>query len=209
MSASHFAFGHFSCSHLAMWHFAGSGGVLFFHGKGSIHAVDWTLPIGGASAGQAIVHLPMALQSDAPHVIAARRVAASGVIEAGNQVYAFAQADQAGELMPPPIERPQDASVRQVGGQLTLEFTWDPQHAAAQAEWFEIYRDEPDGRLNVQSPVATLQAVCGQLEYLLVLPADQGRPRRLGICACSGPDLGPLAVVSVPSVASLPNPILQ
>lgn len=204
MSKSHIPFGYFTPHHACPWRLANSGGTLFYTGPEVDH-VDYSSAIAGIAADNDTVFLPLSLERNCSVVLAARRVAASGLIESNTHVLAKISVDSAGRLI---HSLPTIFDLTLTASKVTtlVEFSCSPDSSQVQPTLFEIFTDNGCGVLNVDAPAATISGVSGQRDYRLTLPLLP--PILIGMRPRYHEQAGPLVTARLAIAAPPPSPAL-
>ena len=172
-----------------------SGGQLrIYHGLGSAEEIDYATPVAVAGEDDTYVSLLLAMAAGDRHFLGARAVSVAGIEEQNTHVVCWAEVDQAGSLLPPPLARPDNLTARALGNAvLAIGFSYYSAPPYVAAESFEVLSDGGTGQLDMDNPVAVAPARQSG-EYNVQVSAEV-LPARFAVRARVGEHLGPLSAV--------------
>jgi hypothetical protein len=181
------------------------GHYRIYHGLGDSGNIDYTSPIALAAGDSPTASLVLPLAYGQRHFLAARAVSPVGVEEQNTHVVCCAEVDSSGRLLPPPL-----AAVSELTaclwpeGLISVGFSYRPPPGYAAAEQFEVLSNRGSGVLDLQTPLATIQA--GVLaEYEAAVPADI-LPAMFAVRVCSQGRKGPVGL-TVTVTSPQPEPV--
>jgi len=187
-----------------------SGGYYdIFRGVASPAAIDWHSPIASvpAGTGQAVL-VGLGHEIGVQYLYGIRAVSEAGIEECGTQAVACVELDAEGQLLSPPLARPEELTVRLTReGMILLGFSHQVPPGYAAAELFDVFSDGGSGELDLQTPLATVPNAPGRAsDHEVCLPAIEF-PLKLAVRARSGQRTGPLSSVITVAVEE-PSPAI-
>jgi hypothetical protein len=187
-----------------------SGGYYdIFRGVASPAAIDWNSPVGSvpAGSGQAVL-AGLGHEIGVDYWYGIRTVSEAGIEECGTQAVACVELDAEGQLLSPPLARPEELTVRLTReGMILLGFSHQVPPGYAAAELFDVFSDGGSGELDLQTPLATVPNAPGRAsDHEVCLPAIEF-PLKLAVRARSGQRTGPLSSVITVAVEE-PSPAI-
>jgi hypothetical protein len=187
-----------------------SGGYYdIFRGVASPAAIDWVSPVASipAGTGQAVL-AGLGHEIGVQYLYGIRTVSEAGIEECGTQAVACVELDAEGQLLSPPLARPEELTVRLTReGMILLGFSHQVPPGYAAAELFDVFSDGGSGELDLQTPLATVPNAPGRAsDHEVCLPAIEF-PLKLAVRARSGQRTGPLSSVITVAVEE-PSPAI-
>jgi hypothetical protein len=187
-----------------------SGGYYdIFRGIASPAAIDWVSPVASipAGTGQAVL-AGLGHEIGVQYWYGIRTVSEAGIEECGTQAVACVELDAEGQLLSPPLARPEELTVRLTReGMILLGFSHQVPPGYAAAELFDVFSDGGSGELDLQTPLATVPNAPGRAsDHEVCLPAIEF-PLKLAVRARSGQRTGPLSSVITVAVEE-PSPAI-
>lgn len=182
MNASHWPFQRCLHRHLAGWHFANAGGCFLFRGSDG-DTIDYQHAVAAFPRGEAAA-VALAIEPNQTCYLAARAAAPSGVMELNLTAVTSLRVDDAGLLLPWPLDAVVDLVARLVAGAVSLEFSCPHTPGCSCPETFDIFGDGGSGELGLEHAIATMASTAGQVDYVVRLEIPL--PQRL----CVRPRLG-------------------
>ncbi len=184
-------------------------GFNIYHATGGPEDMNWTEPVAYARPDPQSKQIPLSLAPGQKHVLGARAVSEGGIEEQNTHVIAYAEADSNGDLLPVPLGRPSQTTVKVLpDGSVVVGFSYDkPLGFAAPAE-FQVFTDNGTGELNLQTPACTVPFSRPDQTDFEVVVSVSTFPARFAVRARKGEQNGPLGqMISVhtpsPSVPQL------
>ncbi len=171
-----------------------AGGYNIYRGKNGKDNIDYDTPVGYARAGDEGFDLPLAMEPGDLHLLAVRAVSAAGLEETNTHLTAFAQVDGEGQLLPPPLARPQDVVATAIAAdQVRMEFSYLTDSDYARPTEFQVFTDHGGAALDLQNPVAELTDVAaGQSEFAVEID-QQALPAGYAVRASLDDFAGPVS----------------
>jgi hypothetical protein len=177
-----------------------------YRGEGAAGNIDWDAPVGSVQAGAASAELTaLGHTPGVEYWYGITAESDSGLEEQGRGVLACVELDAQGRLLPPPLAGPTELTARvDRGGVVLLGFSHPVPGGFAAAEVFEVFRDGPDGNIDLNTPLATVPNRAGAAAELEVTLALAELPARLAVRARAGARIGPLS--ETVTIAAAPPP---
>lgn len=172
-------------------------GYNIYLGIGDVEGIDWQTPVAFAPAETRQATLVQALPPGQRFVVAARSVRTGGVEDGNTHVLTYVEADDAGDLLPPPLARPADLTVEVLAtGEALLGFSYLSPPGFAPAEGFQVLSDCGTGVLDLEDPIQTIDEVAAdQTDFEVALPRPE-TSLRLAVRAQGGGRPGPLSSIA-------------
>lgn len=183
------------------------GGYNVYRGLGGIEGIDWQESVACARSGEGTLSVNLALAPGRRYIFAARAVSPEGVEERNTHVVAYAELDEQGDLLPAPLAPPTELTADpQPNAKLLVGFSYAPPVGFAKADGFDLLSDDGSGELDLENPVATVDAVAdGQTDFEVSLTRPE-EPIRLACRARNGERLGPVSEILFVPAPDPPSP---
>ena len=135
-------------------------GYNVYRGIGGPEQIDWNNPVAYLRPSEEAISFAQTLLPAQRYIYGVRTVSGGGLEERNTHVVTYVEIDGNGNLLPPPLARPEEVTATvQTDGNILMGFSYRAPLGYTSADGFDILSDHGTGRLDLENPVATIDEV--------------------------------------------------